>query len=684
MRRGWIEGYFGKYREIVLAVAFFLIFDLAVLVLNFLISFQIAEDATAVNLAGRQRMLSQRMTKALLLARQDVTAEGTAAASLDELAKTVQLFDTTLDGFRRGGTVSGGDGRPVRLDAVRTAQGVAILDEAAAIWRGYRERLEPLLGEAFTDAQLTAAVDAARAGNLRLLGLMNDLTTHLEESASSKAQRLRAVQTAGILLALLNFAFILQKFIRRLRDTDRRIEAAQRETAEILGTVKEGLFLLDRELRIGLLFSKSLPQILGHDVRPGMDFRAVLVALVPAAALRSAYDYIDLLLQDRVKESLVTELNPLARVEVRGADAGRKRVLSLQFNRAFVDGRISHLLVTVADVSAQAELEAQVADARSRARGEVEALLDLLQIDGATLADFLQATERKLLQVNDHLRSAGGSGDHRRAIAAVLRLVHSIKGDAAALRLSMFEDLAQQFEAQLIQLRDKGPVSGDDLIALPLPLDELFQRITLVRTLAQRVAAYQQTLAPAATDTAALADALEQLAQRIARDHGKQAKLVAELDALPSLPEPVQRELRDIAVQLLRNAVVHGIEPADERSRCAKAPTGIVYVGLKPLGDGQFDFVVRDDGRGLSVRRVRDALVRSGRYSEAQLDELSERQILMKLFESGVSTAEQVTRDAGHGIGLDLVLQKVQQLHARLRVSSQENGYTQFSLRFAP
>ncbi|UUZ64022.1 type IV pili methyl-accepting chemotaxis transducer N-terminal domain-containing protein [Polaromonas sp. P1-6] len=57
---------FGKYRELIVAVAFFLLFDLGVLILNFYTSFQIAEDALGVNLSGRQRMLSQRTAKALL------------------------------------------------------------------------------------------------------------------------------------------------------------------------------------------------------------------------------------------------------------------------------------------------------------------------------------------------------------------------------------------------------------------------------------------------------------------------------------------------------------------------------------------------------------------------------------------------------------------------------------------
>src|SRR4051812_40463040 len=56
----------GKYREIIIAVALFLIFDLGVLVLNFYTSFKIDQDTVAINLSGRQRYLSQRVARTLL------------------------------------------------------------------------------------------------------------------------------------------------------------------------------------------------------------------------------------------------------------------------------------------------------------------------------------------------------------------------------------------------------------------------------------------------------------------------------------------------------------------------------------------------------------------------------------------------------------------------------------------
>lgn len=686
--------YFGKYREIVLAVACFLIFDMAVLVLNFYISYQISESAVSINLAGRQRMLSQRMTKSLLAAQEDIRAQQSPDNALTELKKTVALFDDTLLAFRAGGQVVGSNGDKVALQAVKTAQGLAILEKADALWLPYRSALAQITAaqQNDIDAQaLATAVTYARQHNIDLLTLMNDLTTQLEQEASARADTLRQVQTGGIVLALLNFLFILFKFLRRLRDNDRKIEAAQRETAEILSTVKEGLFLLDHDFHIGLQYSASLQAMLGHSISAGSDFREILRQLVASTTFDSACSYIELLLAGRVKESLVAELNPLSEVAVTTRSVNgelQQRYLTLQFSRVYIDGAISHLLVTVFDVTVQVELEQALQEARKKAKADVEVMLDLLKVNPQQLRQFLASAEQTLFDINEQLRKAGGDRDYRATINHIFSRVHTLKGDAAAIGLQMFEELAHDFELQLADLRSKGAVTGQDLIALPLPLDEFLSRIGTVRDLATRLAAYNSddTNAPAPMASAeSNADEanLQQLAQRIAAAQGKRIHLVSELAALQALPEERRKHVYDIALQLLRNAIVHGIENETHRVQRQKAPVGTIYLGVHCGNDGHYELILRDDGAGIDAARIRRALIESGRYSPSDVDAMAERELMLKIFETGISTADAVSIDAGHGVGMDVVKQKVRALGAKLHIVSRAKNFTKFSVRFA-
>ena len=267
---------FGKYREIVIAVALFLLFDLGVLVLNFYTSFQISEDAVGINLSGRQRMLSQRTAKALLgveTAKRKGLAPG---KSLEELSVATELFDQTLKAFQQGGTVPGGDGNPVVLRAAEGPVASNILAKAQAIWVPYRAVLAPVLAGNPSELELRMAVDYANANNLKLLGVMNELTTSLEVVASTRANTLRLVQTVGIALALLNFTFILFKFLRRLRTSDAEIEAVSEENREILTSVREGLFLLTPGMELGSQLSASAHGLFGRQLQPGQNFFDVL------------------------------------------------------------------------------------------------------------------------------------------------------------------------------------------------------------------------------------------------------------------------------------------------------------------------------------------------------------------------------------------------------------------------
>lgn len=692
-----------KYRAIVYAVGFFLVFDLGVLILNFYTSYQISEDAVAINLAGRQRMLSQRMTKAILTINEDLRAGEDVSATLKELQTTASLFDGTLAGFEQGGEVTGSDGKPAALQAVGSDIGREILQQARQIWIPYLAALQPLLnGEPTLDSPPTfddeppvvgvmpAAIAVARDNNLKLLDLMNRLTTHLEQLAKQKADRLRFVQTAGITLALINFGFILFHFLRQLRRGDQRIEAAQRETAEILDTVKEGLFLLDADGRIGNQFSASLPKILRREVKSGDDFFALIRSMAPEATVHTAKGYVEMLFMGRIRERLIGDLNPLDRIEVmmENPSGGHEtRFLDMQFNRVMVDGKISHLLVTVSDITERVRLEQQLAAAGRRAKTESELLMGILRIEPAELAQFLETTEQSLLEINDQLkRKSIGPADHLRTIQSVFRTIHAIKGEAAALGVESVEVLAHQFEKTLDGLRDRKAISGDDLLPLPVHLNDILGHLAVVKDVMERATVLLRT----ASDTASrpsegLIGEFERLAGRIAESQKKSVRVAAEVADFDRLPEAARRALKDVAIQLIRNAVYHGIEPPDERVRAAKPEEGTIHLALRSMGDGRFEFVVRDDGRGLVPHRIRQALVDTGRYRVEDLDALDDKTLLEKIFEPGFSTAtgDAENRDAGRGVGLDVVKSKLAMLSAQLKLDTQPGQFTEFRIQFA-
>ncbi|MEC5396253.1 ATP-binding protein [Uliginosibacterium sp. H1] len=667
----------GKYRAIMLAVGCFLVFDLGVLLLNFYTSYEISADAVAINLSGRQRMLSQRMAKSALALDADLKAGEDGRAAAEELRGAVALFDGTLEAFISGGEVPGADGKPVVLKPVADAEGRRVLQEASIMWAPYKASLSAVTTGAPLPAIAEQAATAARTENARLLKLMNDLTVRLEVVAAAKAERLRLVQTIGIALALANFLFILFKFIRQLRASDERVEASRRETAEILATVQEGLFLIDRDFRIGSQASASLEKLLGRKVSPGDDFASMLKGMLKPEDHQMALDYARLLMGDRVKPALVRDLNPLREVAVETVQGVRH--LSFDLNRVVVDGELSHLLVTVADVSAVVALRGEIDGLRSHAERQLGLLLQLMQLQPAVLSSFISDTEAALLDVNDRLRAVEGrTGEYRRLIDHVFRRVHGIKGNAASLDLDFVVSDCEVFEGVLAGLRGRDNFAGEELIGVSVHLQALFERTAWLRKIVS-----QFVNAPvAAASEREMSEALASLTQRIAGQYRKAVQTDIVLDELDGLAPQAASALRAIASQLVRNAVVHGIETPQERAAAGKAEQGRVKVALLPAGPSRYALSVRDDGRGLSAPRLREALRGSGRYTEEALASLSDKQVVMEIFRPGFTTADKADEHGGRGVGLDVVADAVRRIGGHLKLFTQPGQYTEFRVEF--
>jgi signal transduction histidine kinase len=709
----FFQGLFGKYIAILIAVVIFLVSDLGVLGTNIYSSFRIAESAVSINLSGRQRAMSQRFAKALLLVEHDVTRGVSHQTSLQELEYAAYIFDTTMTGFRDGAMVTGGLGSPVFLVKADTPEGRRLVSETYRVWDPYKKLLQPLwdtlppgnplfnekqleeaaqnqwrssrLQSTFTQEEVDAAVVYMRANNVELFNHVNALTFELERDANERAFRLRMIQLIGLTIVLINVLFTVFMSIRDLMRGDRNLALARKETEEILGTVREGLFLLDHDYRLGSQYSKSLNKVLQRDVFPGMPFLPILEEMVSKNVYDNARDYIELLFGQRVKEALVTSLNPLSQVEVRGREDEQPHYLSFNFNRALEDGRISHLLVTVQDVTEQVRLAAQLEAAKGQSRIEVEVLLKLLNTDAGVLRQFLDNVGKGLAQINERLRSEDDSEKARlHLLNFVMRIVHGIKGEAAALNIEMFEDYAHGFEKELVGMREKGEVRGEDMVRITVLLDGFYERLAAITNIAEKMAGTSSGSGDADEKyLQTFVDSLRSLVARIAGDEKKEATVACDLGDIVRLPRRVANELHGITIQLLRNAVKHGVESPAEREAQGKPVNGEIVVECKEIDRDEYEFTVRDDGRGISVGKIREVLVQKGALSVEEANALGVDAVMLRLFEPGFSTASEADRDAGHGVGLDVVAEKTMKLRGRLTLNSKIQAFTEFKIRFS-
>jgi chemotaxis protein histidine kinase CheA len=175
---------------------------------------------------------------------------------------------------------------------------------------------------------------------------------------------------------------------------------------------------------------------------------------------------------------------------------------------------------------------------------------------------------------------------------------------------------------------------------------------------------------------------VSQLAEKVARASGKKVQAREALGGLSDLPAAQGDLAREIAVQLLRNAVAHGIEAPATRVEAGKPEAGQVAVQLQ-RADSEWTLSVRDDGGGLSAPRVRRKLLELGWYTPEQLEAFDDRQVVAHIFKPGFSTAAGVGLHAGRGVGLDLVQENIRKLGARLLLGSTPGEYTEFRIKFA-
>ncbi|MBN2575640.1 MAG: chemotaxis protein CheW [Deltaproteobacteria bacterium] len=160
----------------------------------------------------------------------------------------------------------------------------------------------------------------------------------------------------------------------------------------------------------------------------------------------------------------------------------------------------------------------------------------------------------------------------------------------------------------------------------------------------------------------------------LARERGQPIELCIEGGGT-AVDRAIIRRLSEPLVHVVRNAVAHGIETAEERAAAGKPVKARILLGAG-LREGRVQVTIADDGRGLDmqaiVAKAKAEGIDTSRYGEQDLQRL--------IFHAGFSTAKTVTELAGRGVGLDVVAGVVQGLGGRIDVRSTSGQGTVFTL----
>ncbi|HQS57053.1 MAG: chemotaxis protein CheA [Gallionellales bacterium 35-53-114] len=158
------------------------------------------------------------------------------------------------------------------------------------------------------------------------------------------------------------------------------------------------------------------------------------------------------------------------------------------------------------------------------------------------------------------------------------------------------------------------------------------------------------------------------LARDLARQLGKDVELELSGETT-EIDKTMIEDLNDPLVHLVRNAVDHGVESAEQRAAAGKPSKSIVQLSARQEGD-HILITITDDGRGMNPEVLRNKAVQKGLITSEEANALSEDQSLNLVFMPGFSTKDEISSVSGRGVGMDVVNTNIQKLNGTIEIKS--------------
>jgi len=287
-------------------------------------------------------------------------------------------------------------------------------------------------------------------------------------------------------------------------------------------------------------------------------------------------------------------------------------------------GQVDYLRINAAKIDDLIRLMGEIVSEQGRFRRHI-----------GRLAEVERATARHLKAVAGQL----GSGDEHEALFDA----------GAALQLSLRQSVRAMSAASLMQDHLVGDLQETSLRMRMQPLSTVF-------------------------------DPLRRTVRDLAHEQGKDIDFVV-AGGDTELDRKIIDRIGDSLMHMIRNSLDHGLESAEERRAAGKTPKGTVTLSAC-YDSGCVTITLGDDGRGLSVEKIRDKALAKRLFDADALAGMSRAEITDLIFMPGFSTSPIITDISGRGVGMDVVRKSiVDELKGTIIIEAREGEGTTFLLR---
>ena len=475
---------------------------------------------------------------------------------------------------------------------------------------------------------LTDTLDrvARRLADLGIPGLseLSEELTRARQHAAEIESMSRAVAAANANMAELYAE--LEEVKEALEERERVISEAHRTVAEMLRAIRQGLFVVDSSARIRPQYSLHLEEMLGTNGIAGRSLDELL------------FEPADLGVDARASANAAIELSfgsPLFLFEANThllpralrwrAPGGAIRLLEVDWS-GLADGHgdLDGVMVCVRDVTELRVLQQRAAQQSCR----LQALGEVLRLPLGTFAEIMDELSERFARVRACLAPGGGAGGW----ASASNELHTIKGIARNCGLSELRDASHHAESALA---GRAEVSDG--------LDNALATVADVLGVYREVGASLATWGASVRERgASIRDVIDQIRPGHAAAAAELQKPAPDVIVGGDAPIPPtqRRPLTAALTHALTNAVAHWVEPG------SGDPLRItVDVGRDSTGETLVR--VMDNGAGLDLVRLRAVL-----HTRGLAEEVEDRSLVDRIFDPGVSTADELNEVAGRGVGM--------------------------------